>query len=533
MISLRQLLKAAQNRAIVHQSGLLLLVSSFLLALSVFYPQLQAGLWIADDHQILDFVSQVGRTPSGYITVITHPSDFPLASEARLRPVYWPIRISEIFIWYDNAFGWHFARLLMITAFLALIAQSMRELTNSIFAILIIFLVVQLDSVAGVWTRLGNAEAYAAIGVAAILWASTSLMKSATERTRASITSLVAMNLGVLLAVGSKENFFPFALFLIATPGYAIWQRLRTPSIVVSWLAASVITAVMAKHLVKTLASRSPDGQSTLANLFGQVFDGITILLPFLWFPLLLFAAAVVASSIVSSTRFTRPLSLDNVLFVGTCAILTACCISQPTFHSGDWPANDIYSRYNFVGWFCAFMIGALASAILYRSVLITRTNNPVARLSEAHKVVACTVICSAFLLYQHPPIFDQAQIKLNRTNLTDRNLSSVTQLTAEQNFDFLTIEVQGSRDYEASISTIIHLRHRGVTVPIYVRVIPETDPQNQPWLLNRLRNFSNEGKRGFSPIQEMNASSSKCLSIFFFSASSNNSRCEKFVFSY
>lgn len=530
---LQKSLNTVHAFAVTRRNGLLLLGCSLLFAWAVFHPQLKAGLWIADDHQILDFVSQVGHSLKGYWTIITHPSDFPLAGDSRLRPVYWPIRISEIFLWYDNGFGWHFARLLMITAFLGLISTGLYKLTSAPFAVLVIFIIVQLDSVAGVWTRLGNAEAYGAVGVAAIIWACASLMQSATQQSRATVTTLVVLNLGILLAVGSKENFFLFAAFLLITPCYVIWQKLRAPSIILTWMAAVAISVVMAKHLIKTLASKNKGEQSMFGSLFSQLIEGTFVLLPFLWFPLILFVVAVLVSAFLRSTRTTRPLKLDNILFVAVCGFLALCAISQPTFHNGAWPAKDIYSRYNFVGWFAPFLIGALSSAVIYRSVVVARVTNTPEQPSSAFKVAGLGMLCAAFLIYQHPVIYDQAVATYKRTNRTDQSLTAVTQMVAERKFDYLTIEVQTSRDYEASISTIIHLRHRGVQAPIFVRVKPETDPHNQQGLLNRLREFSDEGGRGFSPIADMDASSKNCLSLFFYVVQIDDTHCEKFTFVY
>lgn len=533
MILLHRYLDKARSFARIHKNTLLLFVCSFVFACAVFYPQIKAGLWIADDHQILDFVSQAGRSFSGFWTVITHPSDYPLASQARLRPVYWPIRISEIFLWYDSGFGWHFARLLMITTFLSLIARGIYNLTNVYFAILVIFLIVQLDSVAGVWTRLGNAEAYAAVGVAAIIWASASLMRSAMEQHKASVLTLTILNLGILLAIGSKENFFLFALFLLIAPCYAVWQRQRAFPVMLTWTAASAIMFIMAKHLLKSLTSTNRGDHSLFIGLFNQLTEGIATLMPFLWFPLLLFVLAVFLSAFSSNTRFTRPLKPDNILFVSVCCFLLVCCVSQPTFHLGDWPANNVYSRYNFVGWFCAFLIGSLSSSVIYRAIVIAKAGYTPQSHSSIFNAASLGVLCAAFLIYQHPPIYHQALATFNRTERTDRGLSSISKLSEEKNLDFLTIEVQSSRDYEASISTIIHLRHRGLQLPVYVRVKPKSDPYHQNALLDRLRQFSAQGERNFSPIGDLDEASSKCLSVFFYKVEIDDTLCEKFTFSY
>lgn len=192
---------------------IIVLISTIILAF--YLPVFQARFGVADDHEIIHYLSNGRISVFDIWAILTTETEAGSPFQtSRYRPIYYLLRLTETWMWADWATPWYIARLAILAYFsfeaFRLVQRLMGPGYAITFFLAILFSRVFVDSL----LRLGAAESYAALGCALCMTGARRISQSGLLPANA-----VLVAIGTLISVGSKENFvfllLPLAMILV------------------------------------------------------------------------------------------------------------------------------------------------------------------------------------------------------------------------------------------------------------------------------------------------------------------------------
>jgi len=182
------------------------LVSAFL-AFYLWSDNLGAKFGLLDDHQVATWMGPAKALTYAEAKQIFRSSEaMQPGLQQRYRPVYFFLRVTEAYLWRDNATLWYAARVVLFAVCSTVLIYLCLIYAGLLPGTLLGCLVWTAAYWGSIWSLLGPAETYACFGAFLYLWGVvTALSAESSDRLRIAAAYVIAA--GSLLASGSKENF--------------------------------------------------------------------------------------------------------------------------------------------------------------------------------------------------------------------------------------------------------------------------------------------------------------------------------------
>lgn len=306
-------------------------------------PLLGASWSIIDDHEFIDNIGSRERLPFGEIpSAVLNTEVGRQGKTTRFRPAYYTLQSLEAAVWGKHPAIWFGMRMAIATLFAALLAKVCIDIGGSILAFGFLVFALSRTYWNDIFARLGPGESYVILGVCFMMLAYFASKKSGWR-----IPNALTMAIGLVIAVGSKENF----VLLGMLPAWWLFSQGRKISIAIRIIFAAVLGYIVWVSVVVTLGIIRI-GQTMHAipvssgSLFQSLIGAVSRTDVVLWAIVCLSLFAFTRNnSVATSTDSELKKQLQRCLL----AIVTLLCIyiSQYIFYSGRWPDAG---RYDFPG---------------------------------------------------------------------------------------------------------------------------------------------------------------------------------------
>jgi hypothetical protein len=318
-------------------------------------PQVIHASWgITDDHDTLTFIGAGNHhlPLSQYFHVMFTQTELAaIGHYLRFRPFYYPALLGEAVVWGDNVHLWYACRVGLLAIFIAGIWAVIARHLGIIVGLCVVLLVMKGSYWGDVWARLGPGEIYGAAGLG--LWlVGLDGMFAATEN-RFRNLSMLAVTLGTIMMVGSKETLFPFAGYSICAFALAVYLRRDS-------LAAKIHLGLLLAYSATTAAviglALSRAGQDFLGRPVGLMERVAQIVAPLTAsMEKFVVPALSVLALTAALTRWQAPKATDfrdrwlkpALIYSAGVVLLWSLYLSQYIGYNGQWPTGY---RYDFPG---------------------------------------------------------------------------------------------------------------------------------------------------------------------------------------
>lgn len=329
-----------------------------------FLPTIHADWYIIDDHEVIALMGRADHLPLSKIPAALGTTELdPSSTIPRYRPLYFVFLDLESAIWGKNASLWYAERLVVWCVF-GLTLYAVAKSAMGLF-LGFVFTIFELSDTywSGMFARLGSGEAFGVMGISLIGIA------YLLRRNIKSTLMYVLLILGVMICVGTKENFLPLIIAPILILPYKR-RELRIAEKATLWIGI-LFTLWVFGNVVYRVSKVGTDmymKDATAGSRAHLLFDFFE--LPSVLFWLVVVAIGVAAWIIAKPTRpFGRkPTFLEAGLVVNGLAL--AIYLSQYVFYNGDWP-NYETTRYLLPGLLVrdfAIMLLVVAFADIFRT---------------------------------------------------------------------------------------------------------------------------------------------------------------------
>lgn len=496
-----------KNKTIVDSICYLLL---FLIVIYSFGPTLGAGWGVIDDHEIMHFIGRNYRLQLQDVITVLQGTELNMHSETpRYRPTYYILRLIECFAWGKDPALWYLARVAIALFFGFSLIKLSLSLTNPLLTIGFIFYAMSSSYWLDIFARLGPAEVYAAFGLSFFI---VGLLRI--KVLPSSWTAIFLISIGILIMVGSKENFLVFGIAPIFVM-YFLWHRLTLGRMVI--LSIPVFFAVWITGVVfLRLAGQGTDiyaGDVSLINrlqILKQVFMSGAVqlwsfqifILTLLWFSKL---------KVMCMSRFGGlHIHLQQCLLIN--ATLFFIYISQVVFYGSGWPINSS-PRYLFPAYISMYF-GIYLCFCCALEIIFSIISN---RKSE---ILICLGIALGLTVISGPSLskIRLASIKVaDETRLFESHLQAIISALMVSSNITLVIDVNSPWDFEPMYSLARYLRSCGLDNSIAIRLNGFTSDTIYPSMLERnlaarMEKISQEGDGEYFTGLKW-ADPSKCVS--------------------
>lgn len=457
------------NQSYTNVQNLIVYFVSVLFVLYLFGKNVFAQFWLIDDHSIITFIGDGGKTILNFFDMLATTEVWQFGTSNRYRPGYYTWYILESITWGFHPMAWYISRLFMASVFIYSMIYTLRHFVGVVAAILFTAYLFTFSFWNDIWSRLGTGEVYAACGLGAFIIAFINLRTQILSGNRKWFhLHLALLSFGVFTAAGSKENFVLLALPLLYLLVIGFQKNKKIFNVFtavifanllfISWIVLAIVLA-LAKSKVDfyvnpvTVSSRS----MLLIKLFKIKFIQGTLLLSSISFLLSFYLS--------KKTKWTElSVMLKKLAFVyATCFFLY---LTQYIFYNGNWPTG---MRYDFPGFLC--------SPLFYLSSFVFLTNLCIQKFSflngkKAYFNFILSVILTGIVLkVGFVAIRNGAENNLSRTTETYNNLKKVAELVRGTS-DAIVLESHLPINYESYFSIKSFMRYYyKIDNPIYLRV--------------------------------------------------------------
>jgi hypothetical protein len=366
IVALEMTIVAAENYR-TQVSYFICYLVAVLIVLYSWSPMLRAQWSMIDDHEIVSLIGSGDGFGFRDIPEALEKTEVSSSSAAnRFRPSYYAIRYAEIAAWGANPEYWYAARILIAVLFSLAFTWLCLQVASPLLALGAVIFTLSRPFWVDLFTRLGPAETYGALGLTLVLLGF--ILRR--QRFCNSYNSLF-LSLGVVVAVGSKENF----LFLAAIPVCILvfyWKKLSIflkltyfiPIFYSSWIVLTVLNRLSLSGKDVYSQDVSLDSRASLVFAFLKRVDVL------LWaFAIALLFCAFFFERLYRHKAQITILSRHEMIIrttLVTATLLLLLYFSQYIFYSGAWP-NVGSPRYLFPGLLFKYMAVLLLLNLLIR----------------------------------------------------------------------------------------------------------------------------------------------------------------------
>ncbi len=374
----------------------------------------------------------------------------------RYRPIYYALRLFEVWAFRDSASLYLLARVLMVWIFCMGVYRIARLWFPRAYSIMVSAAVLGLPAWTQIWFDLGAAEVYA---VTVLPWIVFSIIRwlymNAWGEQPKSKDVWIAACLSVL-AIGIKENF----IFLTALQILLMMVSMRVASQRWQSTFASLMTVSMTALIVCAV---EPMMRKTGMDQIGRPSGiGVKIHWGILWLQSslgLLFALTLVLF-IFNYMRGYSPLQRALLCWLSAVSIPLVLSGSQYVLYSGEVPSAN---RYNYP-YILAMPLFVLVIISLF--FWLSRSNKSAQRVIVTLGVIIIVVMGS---------LGDWRQYKMgiegrrSYTYQVSQTLATAATLARAQPSADVWVVMSNTADYEAAVAALRYFKFACVTNPIYL----------------------------------------------------------------
>lgn len=504
-----------------------------LTAAYLYAPLGGATLGMIDDHEILRFLGpDRSLSPTEIPGLLISSTEVGQWGEvSRFRPVYYALRMLEASVFGDAAPAWYVARIiatvLIALTFAALALAAVRTWTTTragrvaaaAFCGFVALSVVTLPSLPDMIMRLGPSEVYVGIGLAILATGAALAWRSSS-----SVVGWVLLPLGLIIAVGSKEDVVILVVPFIALYVLRFASMGRRPLVLALGAVAVAFAAFVGLGVV--LGSAHSGG-----DIYGQertIRDAV-LLVPGNVFATIAAAALVVALVTrrrVPSAGAGRGARLSATLVANPALLLTLlglyAIVGELYFYQHNaTPTGFEPGRYGFLTVLATILS---VSAATWSAV----PRMPHGRLTRAALVfgLVVLVVVSPFgrqYLNAARGYRDAAAATAAGTQAFRASLDDGLRALAREPDQQVLIVVQRPFDYERVYSLPQFLAfYGGVETPVFVRVDAATKVGLPPYEAGLVRGLDEASKEGnldqgwrISPISQWDGDRATSCFVF------------------
>lgn len=476
----------------------------------------RANWGLIDDHEVFYFLGPGLHLPLTDIWSTLLAKTEIGSLQGRFRPAYYTAKLIETSLWGANVHLWYLARTVGFAIFLSSIWWLLRRFVGIWLGGMLTLCIALLPLWAGIWSRLGTSEAYGAVCVGLMLYASYFLFFGTAVRSRNA--GAIVLTLATVALVGMKETFLPFAGGTVAALLLAGIAKRLAPSVVAILMlavfaAACGIVAVVVKEVRVSGADYYANSVQAWPVLVFAA-KGVYFAVRQTWWicvaPILFYAALLKLSA--------RPLAgwlTASAIVVLAYGFMIAMYAAQSALYRSNFPLN---TRYDFPAMLLvpsSLGIAACYAFYLARDILSERTINYA-------QFAAAASICIGLAFGIGHPDKGKALAAAVRTNIEMTNaFYDELQLAlgaAKKSPDSpIILEAYGPGAYEPVFSLSTYLPALGARNRISVRLHPEEKSEGKLYdgLQQELSDLEQAGGHGFTPLRESLARHPEdCISI-------------------
>ncbi len=438
----------------------------FLIPFFIYSISLFNSWYLADDHEISLFASYIKNHSFWHTIQITEVGQWGVYK--RFRPIYFPIRIIESWIWGDKLYFWYFTRLVIQFFFLRevyLWAKQKLTLNESVITTLIVLSMLFWRDLE---TRLGPGEHYCILGLILI---SVSLRLNKFK---------FLYFLGSLIAMGSKENF-------VILPFLLVFYQIGFKKISVSDLIYNFILACFASFIALGIYKAvSHSGADIYMTKVDPLSRSLALLRGF-------FTIQIVPYFILGFLWLKKKITLQRNEWT-ILVIIGIVLVSNIIFYNGEIPRGN---RYDFP----AVPLNIIVWIILYQKYPLPEKGKRILALFLAFFISSG--------IYRQTT---KAVSKYKETHALSDRLQAI--LKKSKKGTPIVLVTSDASDNEVGMIFIPRLlRHYGYDSKIFFKtLIPnEADPLKKE-LKSQMDDASKNGMEGiFSPLSELDG---PCLQV-------------------
>lgn len=450
-----------------------IVLSAWLIGSQVF----QASWGAIDDHDTLTMIGAGNHhLPLGqYLHVLFTQTELgQIGVYSRFRPFYYPALLGEAVLWGDNVHLWYASRVGLLAIFIAGIWIVIARHLGIILGLCFVLIIMRMSFWGDVWARLGPGEIYGAAGLGVWVAGIDAMFAAASERVRR--IGMLAVTIGTLMMVGSKETLFPFVGYSICA--FAIFIYLHRQSVAARIHLMLVLAYGAATAAVIGLAL-SRGGADFLGRPVGLSERLAQIVAPFAS-SLVTFVlpAAVLLAVTAAIMRWQRAGGLGDdwrkpaIVYVAGILWLWSLYLSQYIGYNGQWPTGY---RYDFPGVFAAPAVVVISIMFLFA---VTRPY-PLANQAVRGVAMVAAVVSILMSIRSAPfPLARAAADNISRTAKFQNMLGAVAELARKDPQAPIILRANGAWTYEKIVSVAVYLHnYYKLANPIAVKFYSDDNP--------------------------------------------------------
>lgn len=342
--------------------GALIVFSIFTLYL--FGQNLNAKWWLIDDHETFRFLGNnlEIRPFSEFINILINKTEVgQFGTYPRYRPSYYFFRILETFLWFDLPILWYGFRIFVCIFFLFSISLLIKRYFNFTLSLLIPIVIISDNYFSDIFSRLGAGEVYCILGTSIIL-----ISYYLYNRKKLKLFYYyIGISLGSIIAMGSKENFLPFAIF----PFILIILNLKVNKIK-HWIVL-IIPVIYSLLIVSSILLSLSKGRTDIYGNSVELNERLILLKNSLLNYYVLSSILIVLISIFF-LKFLKAKNLYSIIFVILLNLIYL--VFNILFYNGNFPNGN---RYDYPGLICFYTIIITFALLLWNILLNYKIRSP------------------------------------------------------------------------------------------------------------------------------------------------------------
>jgi len=477
----------------------------------------QANWGLIDDHEVFSYLGPGLQLPAGDIwnTLLAKTEAGTL--QARFRPGFYALKVTEASLWGTNVHLWYLTRTVFFAVFLASIWWFMRRFIGGWLSGMLTVYISLLPLWADVWSRLGPSESAGAACVGIMTFAAYFLLFS--DRPRARIFNAIILAIAAILLAGMKETFFPLAAGAIVVLIVAWAQRkLALPVAVVLTLAIAAaiggILLVVRKEVAATGGVDYYANSLGFSSVLAFTGKGLLVAVARTWWIFVIPMLFLRLLRIIPPKPLTDWITGSRVA-LGAYGFLIASYAIQCGLYRANFPLN---SRYDFPAMLLVPLCCCVLACELFRKI---GPFYPERTINYALLTAAAFVLCCGL---SDSTNFDRgrtltAAVRRNIEDTTSffRQLQSAVRAANESPESPIILEAYGGGAYEPVYSFLSYLPAYGTRNRLSVRLHPDKESAGKLYdrLELKLSDMQESDRRGLTPLQVSLANRSQgCISI-------------------
>ena len=491
------------------------LVVALIVAWYLLGANVQARFWLVDDHEIMYYMGTDQRLTIGeYTPVLLQKTELgEFGKSPRCRPIYHILRVLECILWGPNPALWYCARIAMFVFCFTVLMFIVRRWIGLPAAFGFGVALLQSRYWIDIWTRLGPAEHYGALGLALFalgffgVRTRRGISFCLLKRTRLEWLLLI---LGTVISAGAKENMqimiLPAAFLFMCSLRH---RAQRTGAVIATCMVVYVIFLAVATVSGVSARGHFYGEEIALGQRFISSFQVLieeeTIC------PSVLLMCGIILYGISqcnSGIHRVRQLNLLASHAVGYGLFWSIWLLSQQFFYGNGWP---VPIRYAFPG-LLAVPLAALSGWILLLRLLevlgIDRR-----MLSTLRNGLAAALLLVP-LATLGGPLRHYSRQNVKRTSKFWKYHERLITAANENPDRPILLVVNRFSDYEPVVSMVHYLRAYRVRNQVFLKYVENVRIQDDEAQKDFFRQKSMNGNEEISPLKDLDGKD--CIVVAF-----------------